>query len=57
MFKKIKFQVADGNCVDTLEGDNISIDEVIKILKDPNVINLTATRMTSGQYLKSTIKK
>lgn len=56
MFKKIKFQVADGNCVDTMEGNNVSIDEVIRILKDPNVINMTVTKMTAGQYLKSSIK-
>lgn len=56
MFKKIKFQVADGNCVDTREGENVSVDEVIRILRDPNVINMTVTRMTAGQYFKSVIK-
>lgn len=53
MFKKIQFQVADGNCVDTMEDKNVSIDDVIRLLKNPNVINMTVTKMTAGQYLKS----
>lgn len=52
MFKKIKFQIASGNCVDTMEGEDVSVDEVIRIIKDPNMINITITKMTAGEYLR-----
>lgn len=53
IFKKIKFDIADGNRVITYEARNVTLDEALKIFKDLNVISFTATRMSISQYLKS----
>jgi len=53
MFKKIKFQIAQGNFVNTYEGKNKSIEEIIEIIKDPDMISLSVIKMTPAQYLKS----
>lgn len=54
MFKKVKFNRAEGNVVTTYEAKDVSMDDVIKILKDENVLSFTATKMTPSEYLKST---
>jgi len=56
MFKKIKFEVADGNVVSTYEGKDKSLEDVIKILKDPCVISISATKMTRSEYFKNNNK-
>jgi hypothetical protein len=52
-FKKIKFQLTQGSVVSTMEGEDVSLDEAIRILKDPNIISVTVTRMTPKEYLKT----
>jgi len=52
MFKKVHFEQAEGNCTCTYDGKDVSEEEAIRLLKNPNVIALTVTRMTRGEYLK-----
>jgi hypothetical protein len=52
MFKRVKFEQAEGNCTCTYDGKDVSEEEAIRLLKNPNVISLTVTRMTRGEYLK-----
>jgi hypothetical protein len=52
MFKKVKFQLAQGNCVNTYECKNKSIDDIVEIIKNPNMISLSVVKMTPAQYLK-----
>jgi len=52
MFKKINFEIAEENCTCTYSGKDVSEEEAIRLLKNPNVISLTVTRMTRGEYLK-----
>ncbi len=49
---KIKFQHATGNAVIDYKNDWGTIEEAIAILKDPNVIKITVTKMTPAQYFK-----
>jgi uncharacterized protein with FMN-binding domain len=56
MFKKVKFELSDGNFVDTYEGENKSLADVIAILSDPNIISLTVTKMTKSEYFKKNNK-
>ena len=53
MFKTIKFNLVEGSVVSTMEGKNVTLEEVIRLLKDENVISITATKMTPREYLKS----
>ena len=49
---KIKFQHATGNAVIDYKNDWGTIEEAIEILRDPNVIKITVTKMTPAQYFK-----
>lgn len=54
-YRKIKFEVLDGNAVAGFEspkGESVTIDEIIRILRNPNVIKITAKRMTPREALK-----
>jgi len=56
LLKKIKFDVAEGsNLIATREGENVSLEEAIEILKHPHVIKFTATRMTTKEFFKKGI--
>lgn len=49
---KVKFQHAKGRAVVTYKGDDVTIEEVMELLKNPEVITLTVTKETPAQYLK-----
>jgi len=49
---KVKFQHAQGKAVITYKGDDVTMEEVLELLKNPNVITLTVTKETPAQYLK-----
>jgi hypothetical protein len=57
MFKKVKFDLARDNVISTMNGENVSLSEAIRILKDPNVINFSANKMTRKEYFESISKK
>ena len=41
-----------GRAVVTYKGDDVTIEEVMELLKNPEVITLTVTKETPAQYLK-----
>lgn len=49
---KVKFQRAKGRAVVTYKGDDVTMEEVMELLKNPEVITLTVTKETPAQYLK-----
>ena len=49
---KIKFQHASGCSVITYKNDYGTLEHAIKLLENPDVINITVTKMTPAQYLK-----
>lgn len=49
---KIKFQHATGRAVVSYKNDDGTIEEAIELLKNPDVISITVTKMTPAQYLK-----
>ena len=53
MYKKITFKVAKGNIVAGYKGENVSRDEVIRLLDDSSVIELYITKMTAKECLKN----
>jgi len=51
MFKKIKFQIAESSTlITTMEGKDVTLEEAIRLLKNPNIINFTATKMTPKEF-------
>ncbi len=49
---KIKFQHAMGRAVVSYKNDDGTIEEAIDLLKNPDVISITVTKMTPAQYLQ-----
>lgn len=49
---KVKFQHAEGKVVVTYKNNDITLEEVVELLKNPNVITLTVIKETPAQYLK-----
>ena len=55
---KVKFKLARGGAVLEMSSkDEHTIDEVIKILRDPQVISLSVVKMTPKQYFASLDKR
>ena len=54
---KIKMQVANGSAVYTMKGEEDTIEQVIALLKNPDVISITVTKQTPNEYFKSKRKK
>ena len=52
IFKKIKVRIGRGNAIADYSGNVVPVEEVIKLLSDPGVIQVTATRMTGSEYFK-----
>ena len=48
---KVKFQYAKGKAVVSYHAD-VTLEEALDILRDPDVITLTVTKKTAAQYLK-----
>ena len=49
---KIKFQHASGCSIITYKNNYGTLEHAIELLKNPDVINITVTKMTPAQYLK-----
>ena len=54
---KIKMQVANGSAVYTMKGEEDTIEQVIALLKNPDVISITVTKQTPNEYFKSKRKE
>lgn len=50
---KIKMQVANGSAVYTMKGEEDTIEQVVALLKNPDVISITITKQTPNEYFKS----
>lgn len=48
----VKFQHVQGRAVVTYKGDDLTMEEVMELLKNPEVITLTVIKETPAQYLK-----
>lgn len=49
---KIKFQHAQGKAVVEYKNDYGTPEEAMELLKNPDVIKITVTKMTPAQYFK-----
>lgn len=49
---KIKFQYAQGKAVFDYKNDYGTLEEAVELLKNPDVIKITVTKMTPAQYFK-----
>lgn len=49
---KIKFQYAEGKAVFDYKNDCATLEEAVELLKNPNVIKITVTKITPAQYFK-----
>lgn len=49
---KIKFQYAQGLAVLDYKNDSGTLEEAMELLKNPDVIKITVTKMTPAQYFK-----
>lgn len=49
---KIKFQYAKGKAVFDYKNDCGTLEEAMELLKNPDVIKITVTKMTPAQYFK-----
>ena len=49
---KIKFQYAQGLAVLDYKNDSGTLEEAMELLKNPDVIEITVTKMTPAQYFK-----
>lgn len=54
---KIKIQVVNGSAVYTMKDEEDTIEQVIALLKNPDVISITVTKQTSNEYFKSKRKE
>lgn len=54
---KIKMQVANGSAVYTMKSEEDTIEQVIALLKNPDVISITVTKQTPNEYFKSKRKE
>lgn len=54
---KCKFKHAAGRAVVEYSADDISIEEVIGLLKEEAVISLSVVKQTPKQYFSSQLKK
>lgn len=50
---KLKFKVGLGNSVLEYKKDNATLEEVVKLAKDENVISISVVKQTPAQYLKN----
>lgn len=54
---RIKMQVANGSAVYTMKGEEDTIEQVVALLKNPDVISITITKQTPMEYFKSIRKE
>lgn len=54
---RIKMQVANGSAVYTMKGEEDTIEQVVALLKNPDVISITITKQTPTEYFKSIRKE
>lgn len=54
---RIKMQVANGSAVYTMKGEEDTIEQIIALLKNPDVISITVTKQTPNEYFKSKRKE
>lgn len=54
---KIKMQVANGSAIYNMRGEEDAIEQVIELLKNPNVISITVTKQTPNEYFKTVRKE
>ena len=54
---RIKMQVANGSAVYTMKGEEDTIEQVIALLKNPDVISITITKQAPTEYFKSIRKE
>jgi len=50
---KVSYKVGRGKAVlDYRNDESLTIEQVVEIVKDPNVLRITITKMTTKDYLK-----
>ena len=54
---RIKMQVANGSAVYTMKGEEDTIEQVVALLKNPDVISITITKQTPTEHFKSIRKE
>lgn len=54
---KIKMQVANGSVIYNMRGEEDAIEQVIELLKNPDVISITVTKQTPNEYFKTVRKE
>ena len=54
---RIKMQVANGSAVYTMKGEEDTIEQVVALLKNPDVISITITKQTPTECFKSIRKE
>lgn len=54
---KIKMQVANGSAIYNMRGEEDAIEQVIELLKNPDVISITVTKQTPNEYFKTVRKE
>ena len=54
---KLRFQHAQGRAVAEYKDDEATLDEIIEILKNPDVIKVTVVKETPAQYFKRAKKE